>query len=93
LCKPCEAFVGCHQNTKKPLGAMANRAIREARKKVHRHIDYYWKSGQVPRGRLYAILSRAIGKTYHTGESNVEDCEKILGLDIKSLLGLTAHNV
>jgi len=45
LCKPCDAYVGCHNNTKKPLGTMANRETREWRKKAHAVYDTLWDSG------------------------------------------------
>ena len=34
LCRPCDAYVGCHQNTKKPLGRMSNKEERELKKEV-----------------------------------------------------------
>jgi hypothetical protein len=37
LCVPCDAYVGTHKNSKdhKPLGFLANRGLREARKAAH----------------------------------------------------------
>lgn len=43
LCKPCNAYVGCHKNTRKPLGTMANAETREWRKKAHAAFDPTWK--------------------------------------------------
>lgn len=34
LCRPCDAFVGLHPDTDIPLGTLANRELREARKKA-----------------------------------------------------------
>jgi hypothetical protein len=84
-CKPCNAYVGCHNNTQQPLGTITNKEGREWRKKVHAKIDPLWKTGKIKRGHLYARISKAIGRTYHTGESTIEDCKKILELDILSL--------
>ena len=42
-CQPCGAYVGCHNNTRKPLGTMANKELREWRKKAHAVIDPIWK--------------------------------------------------
>lgn len=44
LCRPCNAYVGCHNNTRKPLGTMADAETREWRKKAHAVIDLIWKS-------------------------------------------------
>ena len=79
-CKDCDSYVGCHNNTKKPLGTMANKELREWRMKVHAQLDPLWKSGKLRRGELYAKISKQIGKTYHTGETSIEDCQMILRL-------------
>ena len=80
LCKPCDAYVGCHQNTKKPLGTMANKELREWRNKTHAVIDPLWKSGKMRRGAVYIKLKEALGKEIHVGESDVETCKKIIAL-------------
>lgn len=81
-CKTCDAYVGCHENTKRPLGTMANKELRQWRMKVHDHIDPLWKSGKVKRGDLYKKISQFLGYEYHTGESDVETCKKILGINL-----------
>lgn len=80
LCKPCDAYVGCHNNTRTPLGVMANKELREWRKKVHALIDPIWKTGKLHRAQVYARLSNALGYQYHTGESDIETCKKIIDL-------------
>ena len=85
-CKPCDAYVGCHNNTEKALGIMANKELRELRQKVHAYIDPYWKSGDFKRGQVYYQISKEIGKPYHTGESDIDMCNKILNLPIHILL-------
>lgn len=78
LCKPCNAYVGCHQNTKRPLGTITNAETSEWRKKVHAKIDPLWQEGHYSRGELYAKISKEIGKKYHTGEASIETCKQIL---------------
>ena len=39
LCRPCDARVGCHQNSQTPLGTMANKELRGWRIKAHDAID------------------------------------------------------
>ena len=34
LCRDCDAYVGCHKNTKKSLGSLANKELREWRKEA-----------------------------------------------------------
>lgn len=43
LCKPCNAWVGVHKNTDKPLGRLANSALRDWKKKAHAAFDPLWK--------------------------------------------------
>ncbi|EPS5918239.1 zinc-finger-containing protein [Vibrio parahaemolyticus] len=71
ICDTCLNHVGCHHKTNKPttpLGIIATPEIKNARKHIHALMDPLWKSGKIKRGKLYAMLSIRIGKTYHTGE-------------------------
>ena len=77
-CKPCDAYVGCHQNTRKALGTMANRELRYWRKRAHAYLDPIWKSGRMKRGVMYAKLKDIFGKEVHVGESDIEMCRKLL---------------
>lgn len=78
-CKPCGAYVGCHNNTTQPLGTMANQELRDWRKKVHVLLDPIWKSGRMKRQDVYAWLSKELGiKTYHTGETDIDMCKKVI---------------
>lgn len=43
LCRPCDAYVGVHPGTTKPLGTLANRPLRVARMKTHAVLDPLWK--------------------------------------------------
>lgn len=80
LCKPCNAFVGCHNNTKKPYGKyLANKELREARKKVHAIIDTIWKSGKITRKQLYSHLTIELGYNVHIGNTRTaEECTNII---------------
>lgn len=80
LCKECDAYVGCHNNTNKPLGTMANKELRELRMKAHGSVDWLWKSGKMPRWKMYKLLEEKFGKPIHIGESNEETCKKIISL-------------
>lgn len=39
----CDAYVGCHKDSKSPKGWMANEELRAYRKEVHRLFDTLWK--------------------------------------------------
>lgn len=45
LCRPCDAYVGTHKNSKRhvPLGLLANADLRWARMRAHAVFDGYWK--------------------------------------------------
>ena len=78
LCKDCDAYVGCHKNTREPLGTLANKELREWRIRTHRAIDRYWTSNICTRKRIYSILKNIFKKEVHVGESDIEMCKKII---------------
>jgi len=55
------------------------------RKAVHNKIDPLWQTGKIARKHLYSRLSKILGYTYHTGESDMETCKKVLEIDDKLL--------
>lgn len=80
LCKPCDAYVGCHNNTKKPLGTLANKETRKERKETHAVLDPFWLNAKDRRGtrtNLYRILSDHFGREVHIGAANVQQCKEI----------------
>lgn len=77
LCRDCDAYVGCHNNTRKPLGTMANKTLRGERKKTHGIVDPLWKTGKYSRGGVYALLAEHFGREIHIGESSIEQCCEI----------------
>lgn len=82
-CKECDAYVGCHQNSRKPLGTMANAELRAWRMKAHAHIDPLWKEQGWARREVYRFLSQELGKEIHIGESDIEMCKKILAINFE----------
>lgn len=78
-CKDCDAYVGCHNNTKNPLGTMANKVLRKKRMEAHAVIDPIWKNKQRSRGKVYQMLSDAMGIKYlHIGSADEKLCEDII---------------
>lgn len=84
-CKNCEYMVGCHNNTRKPLGTMVGKELRQLRRAVHAKIDPLWQGGKYKRGHVYSRISKALGYTYHTGEADEATCRKVLELNIEKL--------
>ncbi len=79
LCKPCDAYVGCHNNTEKPLGIMANKELRAWRRQAHAAFDPLWKGNKNrSRGRTYELLAKELGKQIHIGESDIQTCQKVI---------------
>lgn len=82
-CKPCDAFVGCHKDSKdhKPLGALANRETRTWRMKAHRAFDPLWKSGVMSRRDAYDSLAERLG--YERGKAHIswmtaDECRRVV---------------
>lgn len=42
-CAPCDAYVGCHKGTTKPLGRLADKELRKWKNIAHRGFDAIWK--------------------------------------------------
>jgi hypothetical protein len=60
-CPSCEASVGCHKGTRRPLGRMADSSIRNLRKAAHFHFDRIWQQGFLERNEAYAWLAEQLG--------------------------------
>ena len=76
-CAPCGAYVGCHPNTKTPLGTLADAHTRAARAAVHAAFDPLWKSGRWARRDAYGWLANALGIPYrrcHIGLFDLGSC-------------------
>lgn len=86
-CKDCDAYVGCHNNTKDPLGTMANKELRQLRVAAHKEFDEFWKSGYMKRWEAYRYLQNLMAlkeDEAHIGKFTKEQCiELITKLQIK----------
>ena len=87
-CKSCDAYVGCHNNSKTPMGTMANKKLRSLRNEVHRILDPIWQETDITRSQLYEMISEEFGGQWHTGWAREEHCRWFLDeLDIDKMLG------
>lgn len=84
-CAPCDARVGCHNGTDRPLGRLADGALRRAKMAAHAAFDPLWKSGAMRRENAYAWLAVRLGiedvaKDCHIGEFDVATCERVVAI-------------
>ena len=56
-CAPCDAYVGLHPFTNIPLGILADRDLREARKRCKPVFERLFRSGRMTRSEAYAALA------------------------------------
>ena len=81
LCKNCGAYVGMHPYTNLPLGTLANRAQREARKEVKQLFNSLWLDApdrRAARSQAYAWLASKMGLTEaqcHFGQFDELQCD------------------
>ena len=95
-CEPCDAHVGVHPGTTKPLGRMANKELREWKMRAHAAFDPIWqarfdlKRAQDPkytrgmaRGGRYKKLAGLLGierKDCHIGHFDVDQCKQVIAI-------------
>lgn len=84
-CAPCDAFVGCHKNGDgiTPLGTLANRETREARKQAHAAFDPIWREGRMSRKKAYNWLASSLG--YKQGKCHIswmtaDECSRVVAI-------------
>ena len=63
-CVPGYAYVGCHKDTIKPLGRLADKELRYWKKEAHAAFDHLWKSKKMKRGHAYGWLAEQLGKSF-----------------------------
>ena len=88
-CGPCDAYVGCHPGTDKPLGRLANASLLKAKLDAHKAFDPLWKSEKWSRRAAYAWLAKAMDMDparCHIGMMNEAECYKVI-VKVNNLLG------
>lgn len=65
LCECCGAYVGLHPFTAIPLGTLADKPTRDARKSCKLPFERIWKSGAMTRTEAYQWLARKMGIPVH----------------------------
>lgn len=81
----CDAYVGTHDNGE-PLGRLANKELRNAKKKAHSYFDPIWQEKYMDRTKLYEDLADYLGlpdKYTHIGMFNKKTCDRVIQWSIK----------
>lgn len=75
----CDSYVGTHDDGS-PLGRLADKRLRLAKKNAHLYFDKIWKEGLIKRGSLYAKLSKHLNiksEYTHIGMFNENTCNNV----------------
>jgi hypothetical protein len=90
-CSGCMATVGCHGNTTKPKGTLANEELRKHRRYAHQLFDVLWKQSvyidtlnpndpqrkpSTPRKRAYSWLAKQLGIQFYDCHIGMFDEER-----------------
>lgn len=85
LCRPCNAYVGCHDFAPGdvPKGRLANAELRRWKIAAHDAFDPLWKSGPFKhrRNAAYAWLAEQMGlpkEETHIGMFDVAQCKQVI---------------
>jgi len=77
----CDSYVGSHKDGT-PLGSVAGKVVREARKKAHAELDLLWRGqGSSKRQSVYAKMANYMGiprREAHIGMFDETQCESVL---------------
>ena len=80
LCHPCDAYVGCHKNSRNPLGTLANAVTRKWRQLAHQMFDPLWRENHMSRLEAYQLLNKKLKGRVHMGKADVKQCKEIIHL-------------
>lgn len=80
-CPNCQAWVGVHKGTNRPLGRLANAELRQWKMQAHKHFDLLWQAQGWTRSRAYKWLARKLNisdQQCHIGMMDVAMCKKVV---------------
>lgn len=82
-CFGCDAWVGCHVGSEKPMGRLANRSLRQWKMAAHAIFDPLWDSDHATmnRSRAYQWLADQMmieKKRCHIGYFDVQQCKQVV---------------
>jgi hypothetical protein len=80
-CTDCNAWVGCHKGTTKPLGRLADAELRQAKVLAHAAFDPVWGKDRTRRRAAYSWLAEKLGiprEECHIGMFDVPTCQRVI---------------
>lgn len=85
--KECDSYVGIHPKTDIPLGSLANKATRAARKQAKAVFAPKWEGGEMSKDEAYAWLASKLGIAdvhhCHVGWFDIETCNRVVDICIQ----------
>lgn len=89
-CQPCDARIGTHERTAKPLGTLAKPELRKLRMEAHKLFDPLWKPNykgngkrRMSRKQAYSWLTDTMGierDDAHIGMFNEAQCRRLISV-------------
>jgi hypothetical protein len=82
-CQNCNARVGCHKGTNRPLGNVANEVLRLKRMETHQVFDAFWSSHGMSRTQGYKWLASQMNLSEtrtHIGGFEMDQCQQVIDL-------------
>lgn len=88
------AYVGVHEAGKdqgdgtKPLGRLADKVLRKAKRNAHQAFDYLWQDRIMSRKEAYAWLAKELGikpERCHIGMMDVQTCNAVVDVCLLKL--------
>jgi hypothetical protein len=87
-CNDCGAAVGCHSNTRLPLGTMTDAKTRLLRRLAHDAFDPLWRDRYMKRSQAYGWLARQLNITTencHISQMSREQLKLVIELSKKHI--------
>ena len=81
LCTNCNASVGVHKGTDKPMGTLANTVLKLKRQEAHRVFDAIWKTQGLTRSEAYGWLAGQMSlpkHRTHIAYFNIAQCDEVI---------------
>lgn len=82
-CQNCNARVGCHKGTRRPLGKVANEVLRLKRVETHQIFDAFWRQRNMSRTAAYKWLAAEMelpAGQVHIGGFEMDQCQRVIEL-------------
>lgn len=83
LCCNCNSYVNCYKNSDRPMGKLANAALRMKRQVTHEVFDQYWKRRGMTRDQAYRWLAQKLKlplSETHIAYMEMDGCERVIKL-------------